>query len=57
MSPSRLAEERMAEAQGRPVRVCERCKKVGAAHWIPERLGPNNQVIPGRWACDKEADA
>lgn len=46
-----LAEERMAEAQGRAVRVCERCGEVGA-HWVAPRLDEDGLVVPGRFTCE-----
>lgn len=49
-----IAEERMAEAQGRDVRRCDRCGEVGA-HYEAARLDDAGLVVAGRYICEVRA--
>lgn len=50
-----LAETRLAEALGRPVRRCPACNELGA-HFVPDGLDDEDMVIPGRFTCQPEPD-
>lgn len=50
-----IAEVRLAEVLGRPVRRCPACGEVGA-HWVPSRLDGAGLVLPGRFMCAMRGD-
>jgi len=46
-----IAEERLAEAQGREVRRCGACGTVGT-HFLPEHLDTDGRLVTGRYVCE-----
>jgi hypothetical protein len=50
-----IAETRLAEALGRPIKRCPACNEIGS-HFVPEGLDADDTVIPGRFTCQPEPD-
>lgn len=46
-----IAEIRLADALGRPLKQCLSCGEIGA-HWIASRLDDNGLLVEGRFACE-----
>jgi hypothetical protein len=47
-----LAEARLAEALGRPIKQCPQCGAVPGDHYIPETLDDDGNPVPGYWSCE-----
>lgn len=50
-----IAEERLAEALGRPIKRCPSCNEIGS-HFVPEGLDDDDTVIPGRFTCQPDPE-